>query len=198
MSQAVEPLEGAWEPMPNRVRWTRRQCEAIREAGILTGRYELVDGEILSKTGQKPPHAAVIGFLLRWLAGVFGAGFVRVQLTIEVGTADPDHNEPEPDVTVTRLPVDDYVARHPGPEDLLLVVEVSDTTLRLDRGTKASLYAHDGIQEYWVVDVNGRQLFVHRQPAAGGYGEITAYRADESVATLARPEALIRVGDLLP
>jgi Uma2 family endonuclease len=198
MPQALEPLRGAPEPAPNRIRWTRAQCDAIREAGVLTGRYELIDGEIISKTGQNPPHATGIGLLLPWLVDVFGARFVRVQMTIEVGDADPDHNEPEPDLAVTRQPVKAYSRRHPGPDDLLLVAEVSDSTLRFDRMKKAFLYALAGIQEYWVLDLNGGQLLVHRRPAPGGYLEITAYGADESVATLARPEAFVRVGDLLP
>jgi Uma2 family endonuclease len=198
MPQAVEPVRGAPEPAPNRVRWTRSQCEVIRDAGVLTGRYELIDGEIISKMGQKPPHAAVIGFLQRWLVRVFGVDFVRAQATIDIGDADPDHNEPEPDVVVMRLPMDDYYTRHPAPEDLLLVAEVSDTTLRFDRMKKAALYSLAGIQEYWVLDVNGRQIFVHRQPSPDGYLDITAYGAEESVATVARPEASIRVGDLLP
>jgi Uma2 family endonuclease len=198
MPQVIEPLRGNPEPPPNRIRWTRAQCDAIREAGVLQGRYELIDGEIISKMGQKPPHASVIGFLVRWLARVFGLDYVRVQCTIDVGGADPDHNEPEPDVAVTRLPVDDYVDHHPGSADLLLVAEVSDTTLRFDRRTKAGLYASAGIQEYWILDLQGRQLLVHRQPAEGGYLEITAYGPAELVATLARPAASVRVEELLP
>lgn len=197
MPRTVEPVRGGPEPTPNRIRWTRAQCDAIREAGVLTGRCELVHGEIISKMGQKPPHAVVIGLLFQWLVAVFRAQFVRVQATIDVGRADPDHNEPEPDVAVTRLPVNDYFARHPGPEDLPFVAEVSDSTLRFDRLTKAALYALAGIQECWVLDLNGRRLLVHRQPAADGYLEITAFGPDESVSTLARPQAFVRVGDLL-
>ena len=79
-----------------------------------------------------------------------------------------------------------------------LVVEVSDTTLRFDRTTKAALYARAGIREYWIVDITGRQVLVHRQPAAEGYAEIAAYTADESVAPLALPDEAVRVADLLP
>ena len=90
-----------------------------------------------------------------------------------------------------------YSERHPGPEDLLLVVEVSDSTLRFDRTNKAALYALSGIQEYWVLDLNGRQLLVHRRPAGDSYLDIAAYRAEESVAPLARPEVTIAAADLL-
>ena len=197
MPQTLAPILDAPEQTPGRIRWTRAQCEAIREAGVLTGRYELIDGEIISRMGQNPPHATGIGNLLEWLSQVFGISCVRVQLTIEVGEADPDHNEPEPDVAVTRLPRRAYSERHPGPGDLLLVAEVSSSTLRFDRVKKAALYALAGIREYWVLDLNGGRLLVHRQPSPNGYLEIIAYGADESASTLARPEASVRVGDLL-
>ena len=198
MPQTVEPLRGDPVPTPNRIRWTRAQCDAIREAGVLTGRYELIDGEIISKMGQKPPHAAVVGLVFQWLVAVFGARFVRVQATIDVAQADPTYNEPEPDVAVTQHSVDAYFARHPGPADLELVVEVSDTTLRFDRTTKAALYSRAGIREYWVLDLAGRALYVHRGPGADGYTGIVHYSVEEAVSPLARPEASVRVSDLLP
>lgn len=165
---------------------------------MLTDRYELVDGEVISKMGQNPPHATAIGLLSDWLGEVFGAPYVRVQLTSDVGTADPEHNEPEPDVAVTREPRRAYVGRHPGPEDLLLVAEVSDRSLRFDLTRKAALYAAAGYPEYWVLDLNQRRVVVHRDPDPRGYQQITAYSEDETAAPLARPEARVRVGDLMP
>jgi Uma2 family endonuclease len=198
MPQTLEPALDLPEETPGRVRWTRAQCDFFREAGVLTGRYELIDGEVISKMGQKPPHSTATGLLSDWLVEVFGAPFVRVQQTSDAGGADPEHNEPEPDVAVTRLPRRAYSGRHPGPEDVLLIAEVSDSSLRLDRTKKAALYARAGYPEYWVLDLNGRQVLVHRRPGADGYQEITAYSAEENAATLARPEASVRVGDLLP
>jgi Uma2 family endonuclease len=198
MPQMAEPVPAIPEPTPNRLRWTRRQCAAIRDAGILTGRYELIDGEVISKMGQKPPHVYVLQLLLDWLTGVFGGRFVRGQATIDLSEVSPDYDEPESDALVTSQPAEAYLARHPAPADLLLVVEVSDTTVRFDRGKKAALYARAGIRDYWVVDIPARQVFVHRQPALDGYGETTVYRATEMVATLARPDAPIRVEELLP
>lgn len=198
MPQTVEPITGAPEPAPNRIRWTRAQCDAIREAGVLTGRYELIDGEIISKMGQKPPHTSALTLLMERLVALFGGLYVRIQSTIDVGAAHSAYNEPEPDAAVTSEPAAAYADRHPDPDDLVLVVEVSDTSLRFDRSTKAALYALAGIQEYWIVDLKGRQLLVHRQPAADGYVEITAFGPDESVAPLARPHSPVRVGALLP
>ena len=187
-----------YETIPNRIRWTRKQCDMMQDAGLLTERYELINGEIISKMGQKPPHAFVITALLTWLSGLFGIEYTRIQSTIDLSEISPDYDEPEPDVAVTLHPYTHYPDRHPGSQDLLLLVEVSDTTLRFDRTTKATLYARAAIREYWIVDVIGRQILVHRRPEAEEYSEITAYLAEESVSTLARPETPVRVADLLP
>lgn len=88
----------------NRVRWTRRQAEAIQAAGSLTGRYELIAGEILSKMGRKPPHTTALGRLFAWLTQVFRAAYVRIEATLDVSAASPDYDEPEPDATVTCSP----------------------------------------------------------------------------------------------
>jgi Uma2 family endonuclease len=186
------------ETAPGRIRWTRQQCAAIREAGILTGRYELIEGEILVKMGQKPAHASAIVRLMTWLVALFGGEYVRIQLSLDVTEAAGDYNEPEPDVAVTTQPYTAYLERHPEPADLLLVIEVSDTTLRFDLSTKAALYARAGIDDYWVVDLAGRQIVVHRQPTSEGYQEIIAYAEAEELAPRARPEACVRVASLLP
>ena len=198
MPQIVEPLPNAPEPTPNRVLWTRAQCEAIRDVGILTGRYELIEGEVISKMGQKPSHRLAVVLLNVWLSAVFGALHVQTQATIDIGDADPDHNEPEPDAAVTVEPNTAYADRHPGPTDILLLAEVSDTTLRFDRTTKAMLYARAGIREYWIVNIAGRQVMVHRQPTSDGYANITAYGTDEMIATLVRPDRGVLVSELLP
>lgn len=187
-----------YEPLPNRIRWTRKQCATLRDAGFLTGRYELIDGEILSKMGQKPAHAYVIQAFLAWLTGLFGADYTRIQATIDLSDTSPDYDEPEPDAAVTAQPYTFFTDRHPRPEDLLLLIEASDTTLRFDLNAKANLYASAAIREYWVIDITGRRLIVHRQPSPEGYREIMVYNAAESAAPLARPDRFVRVADLLP
>ena len=198
MPHIAPPVSAMPEAFPNRVRWTASQCRAIVEAGILTGRYELIDGDIISKMSQNPPHRIAVILLCNWLRVVFGMMFVQSQAPISVGAADPDHNEPEPDAAVTLAPNTDYTQGHPGPADLSLVVEVSHTTLRIDRAAKAMLYARAGIMEYWLLDIVGRQLLIHRVPGANGYGDVVVYAEDETASSLARPDALVRVADLLP
>lgn len=198
MSEIITPPPIDSEPAPNRIRWTRQQCEAIREAGVLTGRYELIDGEILSKMGQNSPHRIAIALLQTWLAKHFGWMNLQIQGPIQVATPDSDYNEPEPDLVVTPRPATDYSTGHAVSDELLLLVEVSDTTLQFDLGKKARLYARAGVRDYWVVDVSGGALYTHRQPAEDGYGEIRRYQPREEVALLVRPDVRARVADLLP
>jgi Uma2 family endonuclease len=198
MPQILENSEYTHEPAPNPVRWTRTQCRAMLESGILTGRYELIDGEIITKMGQKRAHALVIIRLTAWLIALFGPQFVQFQLPIHVPKPDSETSEPEPDAAVLDRPAGDFVANTPESAHVRLVVEVSDTTLSFDRNTKAALYARAGIPEYWIVDIADRRLLVHRRPISGGYRDTLAYGSDEAVACLDRPDAPVNVVDLLP
>jgi Uma2 family endonuclease len=198
MSQTIQPIAYTHEPAPNTVRWTRQQCRAMQESGILAGRYELIEGEIILKMGQKRPRALVIMQLTVWLFSLFGAAFVQVQLPIRVLGKDRDTSEPEPDAAVLTRPASDFLDETPEAMYVSLIIEVSDTTLRFDRNTKATLYARNGVPEYWVIDIEGRQIFSHRQPAPEGYTEVAVYSAGEELSTLARPDAPIAAADLLP
>ena len=99
---------------------------------------------------------------------------------------------------VTLHPFTHYAASHPTPSDVRLLIEVSDSTLRMDRGKKANVYARAGIADYWIVDLNHRCVIVHRQPTGEGYQEVVAYNESEEVALLACPEVPIAVSQLLP
>ena len=183
---------------PNRKMWTRAECEFLVKEGMLKGRYELVDGEIISKMGQKRKHALTVALVTNWLMQVFGGLRVQCQLPIDVTEEDSETNEPEPDVIVLNQPTTDYVEAHPGPGAIALAVEIADTSLGFDLQKKASLYARTGIPEYWVLDVTGRRLFSHRNPETGAYKVIEQYSEEELVIPLAKPDASVRVSDLLP
>ena len=191
------PPEGPAQP-PNRVRWTRDQCTLIQDALILVGRYELVDGEILSKMGQKPAHAYVIRAVMAWLIRIFGENAIQVQLPIHIVGDDAEYNEPEPDCAVLASPAKTFADHHPGPSELHLVVEISDSSLGFDLNTKARLYGNAGIAEYWVVDILARRLVVFRNPGATGYASIVAYSESEVCAALASPANTVLVSELLP
>ncbi|MES2462947.1 MAG: Uma2 family endonuclease [Armatimonadota bacterium] len=186
------------EQFAGRKRWTRDDCDFLERLGLLPNRYELIDGEILEKVGQNRPHAIAVTLIIKWLISLFGGDFVQCQIPVEVADPDRPNYQPEPDASVTAQPASAYPSEPPGPDDLRLVVEVSDTTLRDDLTIKANLYARAGVPDYWVLDVTGRQLFVHRNPTDGIYGLVERYSDSESVATEASPENATTVANLLP
>jgi Uma2 family endonuclease len=132
------------------------------------------------------------------LIDVFGWDRVNSAAPIDVAPEDNPTNEPEPDVIVFNLPGSGLQLTPPQPSDLALVVEVSDTTLQFDLTVKARLYARAGIVEYWVVDVTGRRLIVHRDPSPGGYHSVAAYSESEIVSPHTSPQSELLVGDILP
>jgi len=136
--------------------------------------------------------------LFAWLIQVFGGRFVNSEAPIDVAPEDNPTNEPQPDLIVLSPDYSAFRSAIPQPQDLRLVVELADTTLAFDLTVKAALYARAGIVEYWVLDVQGRRLVVHRDPQAGQYRSIVAYGEQESVAPLSAPDASFRVGDVFP
>ena len=106
------------ETFPNRKRWTREECYRLMEEGKLTGRWELIDGEILSKMSQKPPHRITLMLIEQWLKALFGALNVQTEKPIAIPGAAGETNEPEPDVAVTLEPTTAYTDRHPAPEEV--------------------------------------------------------------------------------
>ena len=158
------------------------------------GWYELIGGELVLKPPKNRAHM-VAGLLGKWLLGVYGALFVPQCPSIDGHPEDNPTNDPAPDVAVLRRSIRE-LSSIPGPEDLLFVAEVSSTTLSFDLTVKAGLYARAGIAEYWVVDVEGRRVIVHRQPEGGLYRDVAAYGAGERMATLGAPEQTILVEEL--
>lgn len=198
---AAEALQDSAAPvlLPRRKRFTRSEVNRLSEIGIFEGqRYELIEGDLIDKLGQNPPHAGTVAWLLPWLTETFGVSAVRCQLPIEVAFEDQERNEPEPDYAVLAEPGPIYFERHPRGDELLLVIEVADTTVYFDRRVKSALYARASVREYWVLDVSARALFVHRHASGGSYKQVTRFAEDETVAPESRPEASVRVSDLLP
>ncbi len=194
MTDILTPM--GWEPTPNRRRFTRAECAFLEDNGLLTGRYELIDGEIISKMAQNLPHKIAVMLITAWLMRVFGDAFIQCQMSVGVDLADAEINAPEPDVSVLSRPLASLPDSEPAPADVLLLVEVSDSTRHFDLTTKARLYARAGIVEYWVADIKARRFVVHRNPTPTGYTEVTEYSAEAEIATLARPDAPIRVSEL--
>ena len=164
-------------------------------------RLELIEGEVIEKVSpQESPHATSTNLSGKAAERAFSEDYhIRAQLPLVFGP----HNKPEPDVAVVTGSIRDYSRAHPI--TAVLVIEVSDSTLRYDRTTKAGIYARAGIEDYWILNVIDRVLEVHRQPAAmtdmplgHGYRSITRYTETEAVSPLAAPGSSILVADLLP
>jgi Uma2 family endonuclease len=173
-------------PFPPRKRWTRAECDLLVSNGIWSRqRLELIDGELISKMGQNRWHVSAVAQMTIWLMDAFGRDRVNTDAPIDVAPGDNPINEPEPDLIVLTRPSSTFRSGNPHPHELLLVVEVSDTSLDFDLTVKASLYARADILEYWVMDVAGGRLIVHRDPGSSGYGSVIAYGEGESVAPLA-------------
>ena len=197
--QVVEAVPG--DPIAQPVHFTREECYALnRENMYIDQHVELIGGIIYWHKNITPPQAMGIGLTNDALRLVFKSGsYVRTFGRITFGSAD----EPQADLSVVAGEIRDYSRAHPT--TALLVVEVADNSLEFDTNEKAYLYAAGGIQDYWVLDVNARQLCIFRDPvrdppAPRGYRYTTrlAFGPTDSVSPLAAPAASIRVADLLP
>lgn len=157
-------------------RFSVDQYHSMIASGILPSevKVELLEGLVVEKMGQNPPHSSTLRKILRLLAAVVpGEYIVSPQLPITLATS-----EPEPDIAIVVGPEDRYDTRHPGAADVLLVIEVADETLAKDRRNKAQIYAGAGIAEYWIVNIPSATIEVHTKPLVGGtlaYGEIEIY-----------------------
>ena len=184
---------------PPKKRWTRTECEALSSSGLLNYQnYELVEGELISTMGKNRPHKTGVGLMHIWLNSVFGALRVEQESSIDVAPEDNPTNEPEPDLVVLKCDFPELKQNPTPATEIALVVEVSDTTLYFDLNAKARLYARAGISDYWVLDIGGQRMVVHRDPQNGRYTSVVAYSIDESVAPLAAPDSAFRVKDAFP
>jgi Uma2 family endonuclease len=144
-------------------RFTIDEYHRLIESGFLSenDRVELVRGELIKMTAKGTPHTVCNAILCRTLDRLLGdRGAIRGQDPITL----PNNSEPEPDVIIARGKDEDYLAHHPYAEDILLVIEISDSTLDYDQKAKLSLYAEAGINNYWIVNLPVRQLERYSQP----------------------------------
>ncbi|MBS3964428.1 MAG: Uma2 family endonuclease [Methylomonas sp.] len=166
------------------------------EAGIFPpdAHLELIEGEILTMAPIGFNHAGHVHRLNRIFARLWDKGLdTRIQSPIQLG----DLSEPEPDLALVKADANDYTTRHPITSDVLLLAEVSDSTLRFDKTTKLRLYASHGIPEYWVVNLIDNCLEVYRQPQQSGYLQQTIYQSGDCLSLLALPDIQIVVKDIL-
>ena len=181
-----------------RKRFATTEVESLLETDFFAGqRCELIDGDLLDKMGQSPAHAYTIQRGMIALAKLFPIDRIWIQMPVQAGGEDSEYSLPEPDLAVVRERKADYAHRHPRGDEMILVIEVSDTTAAFDLSRKALLYAAAGVPEYWVLDLNRRMLVVHREPDGIQYRQTFLYAPEESISLPGRPES-IRVADILP
>jgi Uma2 family endonuclease len=172
------------------------EYERMGEAGLFApdARLELLGGEIVEMTPIGSPHAAAVNRLNRLL--VLGTGD-RAVVTIQNPVRLSDLSEPQPDVSILRARDDFYGGGHARPADVLLVVEVADTTLRWDRGVKRPLYAAAGVPEVWIVDLGSRVVEVATEPGADDYGRVERVGDGGRLSPVLLPDLVIPVADIL-
>ena len=183
-------------------RWTRLEYERLIDLGAFgpEDRLELLGGQLVVREPQGRPHSTGIRLVARALRAAFGPLWsIEAQLPVSLD----EESEPEPDVTVVAGGPRDYLSSHPRRP--ALVVEIALTSLALDRGEKASLYARGGVRDYWIVNLADHVLEVYREPEAHPasphgwrYGSVVTLSARDRVRPLAVPNAEIHVADLLP
>lgn len=155
----------------------------LGETGVLHegDRVELIDGEIIEMSPEESRHSACIRRLIRFLSPRVGDASVGAQDSLSL----PDGYWPMPDVVVLRPSEDDYEETHPTHQDALVVVEVSNSSLRHDRHVKSMRYAEAGIPEFWLVDLTRDTIAIHSHPVAGEYRGVQTYGPGEEWASAA-------------
>jgi Uma2 family endonuclease len=181
-----------------RRRFTVEEYHRMGEAGILPedSRLELIRGDIVVREPISAYHAGTVDRLNRlWTSRLGDRAIVRVQNPVQFPRED---TELQPDLMLLRPREDFYTTRHPEAADVLLLIEVADTTLRLDRRVKIPLYARAGVREVWLVDLTTARLEVSRQPVGDRYDSVRILARGEPVLPEAFPDLSIGVADLVP
>jgi Uma2 family endonuclease len=192
MSTISLPTSRAAPPGPRPILWTCAEFHRLGDLGLFEGRRAmLIDGVILEEGPMNPPHAIALELVDTAVRAAFGPGWrFRSQSPLVLG----QDLDPEPDFAVL-AGTSRGSTGHPTTADL--VIEVADNSLDFDTSTKRQLYARAGIRDYWVVDVNGRQLLIYRDPQVGDYTLTQTAAPSEVVSPLAAPTVTVRVADLL-
>ena len=195
------PQVPAVDSPPLLYRFSVEQYEKMIETGVLTSedRVELIEGIVIQKMTQHPPHATAIDYTADALRPLLPAGWrLREQKPIKLSDS-----QPEPDIVVVRGPLQLYERRHPRPADITLVIEVADTTLETDRRDKGRAYARARIPRYWIINLNERQVEVYTEPRTGkspAYRRRTDFDSNARVPVFIEDDEVgqVNVRDFLP
>ena len=174
-------------------KWSVEDYHQIIESGVLEGKsVELLEGEIITMSPEKPIHSSKIDTVADYLRSVLqGKAKVREAHPITL-----DNSEPEPDIAIVRFDDNNYASHHPYPQDIYWLVEVSNSTLAKDLEEKPITYARNGIAEYWVIDLSHNKLWVFTQPEQNGYTNKQEVVA-RNIHPISFPDLNIEIGRLL-
>ena len=181
---------------PARRLFTVDEYYAMADAGILTAeeRVELIDGEIIVMSSIGNEHAATVNVAAHFLIPMaIGRANVRVQSHVRLD----ERNQPEPDVALVKWRDDSYRHRAPAAEDVLLLIEVSHTSLSYDRNVKLALYARFLIPEVWLANIPARVIEAYTDPVDGEYTVARVYRPGETVSPTAFPDITLPVSQII-
>ena len=166
------------------------------EAGLLARdeRVELIDGQIFQMSPIGPRHAGTVDRAARLFGRLVGdAAIVRVQNPVRLS----ERAEPQPDLMLLRPRADFYTSSHPAAEDVLLLIEVADSSVEYDRQMKIPLYDRHGVVEVWLVNLEQDHVAVYREPTRAGYRTVHLAQRDETIHPTAFPDLAIAVADIL-
>jgi Uma2 family endonuclease len=182
--------------LPARKIFTVKDYHKMIDAGVFVGNsdYELIEGEIIKKMTQGDYHISCINRLNRILSRVCGDDvIVSVQNAVVISNI----SEPEPDVTLLKFREDFYASGKATAADVLLLIEVSDSTVGYDRTVKARLYAEAEVAEFWLVNLPRQILEVYTEPQNGKYKVVKKYEKNKTVSPALLPEIKIKVSDII-
>jgi len=184
-----------FEPQPRRLRFTVDEYYQMIELGILKDyeKAEIIEGELIPKMPIGDRHAAAVDFLNRFIIkNVSDDVLVRIQNPVRLS----DYDEPEPDVVLADLRKYDG-KRHPQASEIILVIEVSDSTLKYDRNTKLLLYAEAEIPEAWIVNLPNDIIEIHQKPSNGIYQLTKIFKRGETIESEMMPNLKLEVDKIL-
>lgn len=192
----AEPVETTTEVELTRHRFTVAEYLRMAEVDLLgqDSRVELIGGEIVEMSPIYIAHTSTVKRLISLLTRQLGE---RIILGVQDPVQLSDDSLPQPDIAVLQPQDNFYSERHPGPDDILLLIEVADTSLRYDRRVKSKLYGAAGIADYWIVNLPARQIEVYREPRPNGYRTVTHYAPGETLSPLAFPDITLMIDEVL-
>ncbi|TVP55937.1 MAG: Uma2 family endonuclease [Nodularia sp. (in: Bacteria)] len=189
-------MQNAETTLPLRL-WTVEEYHRMAEAGIfgVDERVELLEGKIIWMIAKGTAHRSAVGRTDKLLQNRLGnRAWVSIQDPIQLN----ERSEPEPDIAVVKVDPLDYADHHPTPSEVYLIIEVANSSLKLDCETKAKAYSQAGIKDYWVLDVISRQLHIFREPTQEGYKDVVILAEDATISPLEFPDVQIMILEILP